>query len=216
MIIKIDAMKRFIKFAVGALCSLAITACEAKEPEMVSGLAVHVFNYSQDSIVFVKINGQRLIVGADKAKIGDIEGGGGSCCPLALSPTDKTAEVIVETAKAAGDYKATATIEHPWPSDPSTAFIHILPGRKVVIEVGLGGMGGSVGRRDLLEAQIKALGLKPEVPFSRLLKNDFRNPKVKFPRVTLPFPDIRSSILERLTRSCFFRQLGSLSFSTAC
>lgn len=169
MSIKIDNMKRFIKFSISAVCALAITACEAKEPEMVSGLAVSVLNYSQESIVLEKINGQRVIGGVDKAKIGDTEGGGVSCCPLALSPTDKTAEVSVMAEK--GNYTTKATIEHPWPSEPSTVYIHVLPGRKVVIEVGLGGMGGSVGRRDLLEAQIKALGLKPEVPFSDLMRD---------------------------------------------
>ena len=56
--------------------STALTACEAKEPEMVGGLAVQVFNYSQESIAFVKINGQRVGGSAKKAKIGDIEGGG--------------------------------------------------------------------------------------------------------------------------------------------
>ena len=167
MSIEINIMKGFIKFSISVLCALAITACEAKEPEMVGGLAGVVFNYSQDWIGSVHINGHTVGRAIDDAKVGQTKGGGGSiCCSLALSPTDGTVEALVKTSE--GDYTTKATIEHPWPSDPDTVKVHILPGRKIVIEVGYAGIGG---RKDLLEAQIKALGLKQEMPFSDLMRS---------------------------------------------
>lgn len=160
-------MKGFIKFSISALCALAITACEAKEPEMVGGLTGVVFNYSQDSIVFVKINGHTVGRGLDAAKLGDYKGGGGFMCCFALSPQAKTVEVLVETAKSEGDYTTKATIEQPWAELGSYAGIHILPGRKIVIEIT---PTGSEERFDLLDAQVKALGLKKEIDYNEKIR----------------------------------------------
>lgn len=155
--------RELMLFCVIFISVLTQTACQAKETELVKGLAVQVFNYSQESIAFMSINGQRVGGSSKKAKVGDIEGGGSNCCPLVLLYTDSTVDVLVEAS--GGNYTTKATVEHPWPSSPNTATIHILPGRKIVIEVGFLEI---AGRRDLIEAQIKALGLKLDVPLSDL------------------------------------------------
>jgi hypothetical protein len=94
-------------------------------------------------------------------------GGGSSCCSGEISSIKPTATVTVVTNH--GTYTTQAVVELPFPPPElrSTLIVHILPGRKVVLEVT---PGGEFGRQDLLEPQIKALGLKLEVPFSDLLR----------------------------------------------
>lgn len=159
-------LRKFMLLCIVLMSAFALTACNAKESAMVGGLTGVVFNYSQDSIAFVKINGHEVGGGLHKAKVGEVKGGGGGiCCALELSPHDKT--VDVQVAGSGGKYTVKAIIEHPWPPDPNTATVHILPGRKIVIEVGFAEIGG---RKDLIESQIKALGLKQEAPYNDLMR----------------------------------------------
>jgi hypothetical protein len=158
--------------------AFVLTSCNAKNPEMVSGLSVEVLNYSQEAIISVKINGTPVGGSTDMAKIGGVMGGGSSCCSGEISSIKPTANVTVESVRYANGkngkiinetYTTQAVVELPFPPPElrSTLIVHILPGRKVVLEVA---PGGEFGRQDLLEPQIKALGLKLEVPFSDLLR----------------------------------------------
>lgn len=158
-------MKGFIKFSISVLCAFAITACEAKEPEMVGGLTGVVFNYSQDWIGSVHINGDTVGRIIDYAKVGDYKGGGGFRCCFELSSKAKTVEVLVKTTT--GDYKSQAIVEQPWSEHDGYAGIHILPGRKIVIEIT---PGHPEERFDLLNAQVKALGLKKEIDYNEKIR----------------------------------------------
>ncbi|BBP00036.1 DUF3304 domain-containing protein [Sulfuriferula nivalis] len=147
------------------LSVFTLTACKPKNPEMVGGLSVEVLNYSQEAIDYVKINGNIVRNGADAAKIGGAMGGGSSCCSGEISSIKPTANVTVESVRFAngksGDviietYTTQAVVELPFPDSMGTLVVHILPGRKVVLEVA---PGPSRPRQDLMDAQIKALGL---------------------------------------------------------
>jgi hypothetical protein len=173
-----NPLRSIMLYCLLLLSVFTLTACKPKNPEMVGGLSVEVLNYSQEAIDYVKINGNIVRNGADAAKIGGVKGGGSSCCSGEISSIKPTAKVTVETVRFAngksGDvivetYTTQATVELPFPPPDlrSTLIVHILPGRKVVLEVT---PGGEFGRQDLLEPQIKALGLKLEVPFSDLLR----------------------------------------------
>lgn len=159
-------MKGFIKFSISVLCALAITACEAKEPEMVGGLSGMVYNYSQDWIATVKINGKGVGSHSDEAKIGGVEGGGIVCC-TEISPTQERVNVTVKTDK--GEYTTLGVVELPFPDLMHYLIVHVLPGRKIVIEVT---PGDTFPRKDLLDAQIKALRLKKEHEYTGPMRTE--------------------------------------------
>ena len=139
---------------------LATTACSAKEPKTV-GLTGVVFNYSQESYAWVKINGKTVGTVLESVEPGDIGGGGGMCC-FKLPEGAKTVEVYFEPAEGDG-FTLVATIEKWWHDLAHYGVVHVLPGRKVVIEIR---WVNSSPRKDLMDDQLKAIGLKPEVDYT--------------------------------------------------
>jgi len=171
-------LRSIMLYCMVLISAFTLTACKPKNPEMVSGLSVEVLNYSQEAIISVKINGTAIGGSTDMAKIGGVMGGGSSCCSGEISSIKPSANVTVEAVRYANGksgnvinetYTTQAVVELPFPPPDlmDTLIVHILPGRKVVLEVA---PGSEFGRQDLLEPQIKALGLKQEVPFSDLLR----------------------------------------------
>ena len=154
-------MNRFFAF-VATVCVLTwpTTGCsQSSADRKIDGLTAVVFNYSDEDISLVRIDGNLVGSGYDPVRPGDVAGGGRSCC-ISLAPALGT--VLVEIKPALADpYTVQATIEQPWPKGASTAIVHLLPGRRVVIETTLGvGIGP---RSDLLNAQLEALGVVKEV-----------------------------------------------------
>ncbi|PHV10194.1 DUF3304 domain-containing protein [Chitinimonas sp. BJB300] len=141
----------------GLVLALLVTACQAQEPKMVGGITGVAYNYSQEYVVFVKVNGKTVATGLDEVKVGGVKGGGGMCC-IELPLGAKTAEVTLVFPKGK-ESKVVAPIEKWWPDLAESAIVHILPGHKVVMEVRSIDL---VPRSDLLDARIKELGLKRE------------------------------------------------------
>jgi len=135
-----------------------LTACSAVEPQKVSLTGI-VYNYSQESIVDVRINGQG-VGSSDDAKPGGVMGGSGMCC-FDLPVGAKQVEVRIEPAVGDG-FTTTATIEKWWPDLAHYGVVHVLPGRKVVMQIT---PSAPSPRKDLLEAQQRALGLPVGVTF---------------------------------------------------
>ena len=125
-----------------------------------AGLSAVTFNYSADEIVFVRIGGKQAGVGIDSAKLGDVEGGGVMCCVAV--PLDKGV-MPVEVQTVSDTYTATAVIEQPWPKYPHYAIVHVLPQRKIVIEVAASEVRP---RQDLLDQRLGELGVGREVEYA--------------------------------------------------
>lgn len=137
----------------------ALSACSAVEPQQVSLTGI-VYNYSEDALVYVRVNGQG-VGRASEAKPGGVMGGGGMCC-FELPENAKQVEVQVKPA-GLDSYTTTATIEKWWPDLAHYGVVHVLPGRKVVIEVRAV---GTWPREDLMDAQLKALHIKKVVNYT--------------------------------------------------
>ncbi len=135
-----------------------LTACSAVEPQKVSLTGI-VYNYSPESIVDVRIDGQG-VGHASKAQPGGVMGGGRICC-FDLPVGAKQVEVRIEPAIGDG-FTTTATIEKWWPDLAHYGVVHVLPGHKVVMQVT---PSAPSPRKDLLEAQQRALGLPVGVTF---------------------------------------------------
>jgi hypothetical protein len=136
------------------------TAGCANEPALVSITAV-TFNYSQEDLLRVSVNGKSAGSLVSPAKLGEVEGGGKYVCCIALSPAWESVEVLIRSADKAdvvSTYATQATVRQPWPKIASYAVFHVLPGRKVVIEVVPAGVEPDM---ELLAQRIKELGLKP-------------------------------------------------------
>ena len=157
--------RKLMLFCMALMSTFTLTACQAKNPEMVTGLSVEVLNYSQEPIHFVKMHGEKISGYVDAAKIGGVSGGGTSCCSGKISAVKKTADVTIETNH--GTYTAKAEVELPFPDSMDVMMVHVLPGRKVVIEVV---PGPEFPRQDLMDNQIKALGLKKEHEYTGPLR----------------------------------------------
>lgn len=139
---------------------LPITGCgRSSETVKIDGLTGVVFNYSDETIASVRVDGELAGTGLEAVKPGDVSGGGRSCC-LAITPFRDTVPVVIEPAIGPA-YTVQATVEQPWPKDTNTAIVHVLPGRNVVIETSLGVDIGP--RKDLLERRLEALGIEAEV-----------------------------------------------------
>ncbi|MDR1994170.1 hypothetical protein [Azonexus sp.] len=139
---------------------IGVTACSAREPETVSLTGI-VYNYSNETIAFVRVNGKEVAAGLDEVPNGEVGGGSGMCC-FDLSENSQTANVEV-TLWDKSEYKTIATIEKWWPDLAHYGVVHILPGQKVVMEV------RSVHtwpRKDLMESRFKELGIKPSKTYS--------------------------------------------------
>jgi len=137
--------------------ALCLTGCGAKEPAAVS-LSGIVYNYSQDALVAVYIGGKD-IGSMDEVQSGDVSGGGVMCC---FKLPENAKEVEVEIQSSSGDYKTNAQIEKWWPDLAHYGVVHILPGRKVVMQVT---PSAPSPRKDLLEAQQRALGMEVKTLF---------------------------------------------------
>jgi hypothetical protein len=159
------AFRKLISFCALMMSAFTLTACQAKGPVMVSGLSVELLNYSQESVYLVSINGNVTRDWATAAKVGGVEGGGKSCCSGEISAIKDTAEVTIKTNH--GTYTTQALVELPFPDLMDTLIIHVLPGRKVVLEVTPGNF---FPRQDLMDEQIKALGLKKEHEYTGPLR----------------------------------------------
>lgn len=152
-------MKRmFYKLIVGLGVLFGVAGCGAGEPKTV-GVTGIVYNYTQDSFATVKINGKTVGTTARKVQPGDVSGGGVMCCfNLPIGAT----EIEVELESSSGDYKTIAQIEKWWPDLAHYGVVHILPGRKVVMQVT---PSAPSPRKDLLEAQQRALGMEVKTLF---------------------------------------------------
>lgn len=139
-------------------CLVGVVGCVAKEPETV-GLTGIVYNYSPDSLATVKVNGKTAGSVIYKAQNGDVSGGSGMCC-FDLPVGAREAEIVVESS--GGVYKTTASIEKWWSDLAHYGVVHILPGRKVVMQVT---PSAPRPRKDLLEARQKELGIEKKVLF---------------------------------------------------
>ena len=137
----------------GAGCS------QTRAEQKMDGLTGVVFNYSDEAIAEVRVEGELLGVGLEGVRPGGVMGGGRMCC-MAMDPTRSALPVQITPAIGA-PYEVMAQVEQPWPKDATTAIAHVLPGRKVVIETSLGY--AIAPRRDLLEGQLDALGIEMEV-----------------------------------------------------
>jgi hypothetical protein len=142
----------------GGILALCLTGCSAKEPASIS-LSGIVYNYSQDSLATVKINGKTAGTAMGKVVPGDVSGGGVMCC---FKLPENAKEVEVEIQSSSGDYKTTAQIEKWWPDLAHYGVVHVLPGRKVVMQVT---PSAPSPRKDLLEAQQRALGMEVKTLF---------------------------------------------------
>ena len=119
-----------------------------------------VYNYSQEGYAWVKVNGVTAGSVLKKVAPGGVSGGASICCfELPVGATQ--VEVQVEPSIGEG-FTTTATIEKWWPDLAHYGVVHILPGRKVVMEVT---PSAPLPRKDLLEAQQKAQGLPVKVNF---------------------------------------------------
>lgn len=142
----------------GGFLALCLTGCGAKEAATVS-LSGIVYNYSQDSLATVKINGKTAGTAMSKVAPGDVSGGGVMCC---FKLPENAKEVEVEIQSSSGDYKTVAQIEKWWPDLAHYGVVHILPGRKVVMQVT---PSAPRPRKDLLEKRQEELGLEKKVLF---------------------------------------------------
>jgi len=140
-----------------AMMSLSV-GCTA-EPRA-RALTASAYNYSDEYINFVWVNGKQAGVTLDPARPGDVTGGASMCC-IQLAPEWKSVEVHVQLPDDV-EYTVQAQIEQPWPEYPHYAVAHVLPGRKIVVEV----MPTSPApRKDLLDARLKELGVAKEYEF---------------------------------------------------
>ena len=141
-----------------ALLGLCMAGCNAKEPATVS-LSGIVYNYSQEALIAVYIDGKD-IGSMDDVKPGGVTSGGTICC-FKLPAKATEVEVEVKLPKGQG-YKTIAQIEKWWPDLAHYGVVHILPGRKVVMQVT---PSAPRPRKDLLEKRQEELGLEKKVLF---------------------------------------------------
>lgn len=156
------ASRMWQRLATNALLLLivaALSGCGKREPQQISLMGI-VYNYTDRAIASVRVNGQNVSAVMDGVQPGGVSGGAGTCC--AEIPEGAT-EAAVEVDLGDSKYVTQARIEKWWPDLAHYAVVHVLPGKKVVIEV------RSVDtwpRQDLLDQQLKAAGLTKKVNFS--------------------------------------------------
>jgi hypothetical protein len=121
----------FMRVFLAAALATPLVGC-SREPETVS-LSATTFNYSPDDLVFVWVNDKQSARGIDPAKPGEVKGGGGFMCCVAISPSAKSVPVRVEVAKG-DDYSVMAPVRQPWPSQASYLVVYVLPGHQILVE----------------------------------------------------------------------------------
>jgi hypothetical protein len=104
----------------------------SREPETVS-LSTTTFNFSSDYLVSVRVSEKGAASGISAAKPGEVKGGGGFMCCVAISPSAKSLPVRVEVAKG-DDYSVMAPVRQPWPSQASYLVVYVLPGHQILVE----------------------------------------------------------------------------------
>lgn len=149
-----------IRFILGVLFIVNSAGCNAKDNQTVS-LSGIVYNYSQEGYVSVKINGKSISSVLKKVMPGDVSGGAIVCC-FSFPLNTKNIEVELEPSLS-DSFKIIASVEKWWPDLSHYAVVHVLPGRKVVIEIR---SAYTWPRRDLLENQLKSLNIKKAVEYS--------------------------------------------------
>lgn len=142
------------------------------------GLTVVVFNYSQDDVAAVWIEGRPERGAWEAVAPGNVSGGGGTCC-LSFDPRVKELELKVEPAQGAA-YRVPATVEQPWPKGANTLIVHILPKRRAVLEATLGVHVSA--RSDLINARLAELGMKKEVDADHVMLPE-RHPYTEYMEV---------------------------------
>lgn len=150
----------FPKAWVGAMVvSIALNGCGLKEPKKLSMTGV-VYNYTDKAVAAVRVNGRNVSAVMDGVDPGGVSGGAGACC---VEINEGATEAQIEVDLGDASYTTQAKIEKWWPDLAHYAVVHVLPGKKVVMEV------RSVEtwpRQDLLEQQLKAVGVAKKVNFS--------------------------------------------------
>lgn len=126
----------------------------------VSGLTVVTFNYSDEAIFTLRVNGEMLGGSQEAVRPGGVTGGGGSCC-VSLDLGSETLSLQVEPA-VADPYTVDAVVEHPITNYPHYVVFHILPKRKVVIAVTAR---TPLPRADLLDERLQELGIEKQDEF---------------------------------------------------
>lgn len=153
---------------------LAVSGCSESDDvpaRQVGGLTAITYNYSDEYIDFVRVNGRLVGSGLERVKPGGVSGGGGACC-ISLNAYADHLSVEV-TPGLEESYVVQATVEQPWPNGANTALVHLLPGRKIVIETTLGA--GNAPRKDLMDARLAELGINKEVDTPEWVFNFARN-----------------------------------------
>lgn len=136
----------------------ALVGCGETPPKYAS-VSVVVYNYSQEPVLGLRINGG-YIGGFEQVPQGSVTGGGVVCC---FEIQEGAKQVDLEMSNPDGSkYTVTADVEQWWFDLANYGVIHVLPGRKVVMQVT---QSAPLPRKDLLEAQQKAMGLPVKVNF---------------------------------------------------
>lgn len=149
----------FVSAGLALMLAMTLMGCGVKEPKQISMTGV-VYNYTDKAVAAVRVNGQNVSAVMDGVAPGGVSGGAGACC---AEINEGATEAQVEVDLGDTKYTTQAKIEKWWPDLAHYAVVHVLPGKKVVIEV------RSVDtwpRQDLLEQQLKKAGLTKKVIFS--------------------------------------------------
>jgi len=149
---------RFVRGAGGLILVMSLCGCESKNTEqiVVSGIP---YNYTDQTIFRVRVNGQDVRLLMDAVKAGGVSGGGVVCC---IQIPEGATEAEVEVDFGDTKYTTQAKIEKWWPDLAHYAVVHVLPGGKVVMQVT---PSFPSPRKDLLEAQQRAMGQPAQVNF---------------------------------------------------
>lgn len=152
----------------------------AGSPEQqVGGLTAITYNYSEEYVSFVRIDGRIVGSGLNRVKPGGVSGGGGACC---ASLNAYAASLPVEIKPAGSDpYIVEGLVEQPWPKGANTLIVHVLPRRKVVIETTLGAE--NAPRKDLMDARLEELGIDKQVDTPDWVFNFARNTYAEYMEV---------------------------------
>lgn len=137
---------------------VTLSACGVREPKKI-GLSGIAYNYTDQTVVSVRVNGQEASSVMDGVHSGGVSGGAVVCC-LELSNGATEAEVEVDLGLST--FTTKAKIEKWWPDLANYAVVHVLPGEKVVMQIT---PSSPLPRKDLLEAQQQALGQPVQVKF---------------------------------------------------
>lgn len=151
-------LRYFVPLLLVALLA-TLSACQSEQPKIVGGLTGVVFNYDQTTYLFVSVNGKEMGRGLDSVEQGAYSGGGGGMCCNAV-PVGAT-EALVTLIPVKGEpFTVTAPIEKWWPDAANYLVVHILPGRKAVVQIR---NNLPHARADLLEKRQEELGLPKQI-----------------------------------------------------